>query len=643
MKRFPTDSITDGGASLNSAMPETAALQELNAAENGALFDDGFDLQTEEEAQEPGDPIEEEISAYLDGELTPEERGAFEEKIANQPELKARVEEERLAWDALDALEADDPDLELTEKTVDRLNSETQTELKALEAQETRRRNLCSTVGLAGAAAAFAIGYLLFSIFFPSVETRRERDCRVVERLPLLVAIDDINYLYALEEANLFNRFRAPNAATGSPNPAPISGPASETAPAKKSYQELKEDRSFYRRQERFESLDKPTQKRLRALYRQISESPNADRLWATLEAYVRWITFAVSDAEREELYASDIPARIKTIRQKQELFRRTQEFFARSQLNRGGENASDRRPNWPGAPAWPQNRGGQPQNQERNEPSPVIVAFRLTLPEALRDEDLSRLYDKYAEYRRSKRLTPNGDSDVEGVFDFLANTPQQDLIALLSQGAQDYLGSKSDDERSTVLSALVSLSCLENDAKEHAANGRPNRNSLQQNGGNGRPFQNPFNNQNFGMRQPFPFGRFDMSNPQNVSLEDLANTLRNAPEGAKGYIASNPPQKAWSALLGLHWSVMQAQRRFDPNGWRGGPRPNGSQGSGPQAPNAQPQPFQNPEQKPGNVQPQPFQNPGSQPAWGAPKPSQPSPQPASQNRPAKEGGEKAN
>ena len=187
MKRFPTDSITDGGASLNSAMPETAALKELDAAEDGALFDDGFELQTEEEdAQEPVDPIEEEISAYLDGELTPEERGAFEEKIANQPELKARVEEERLAWDALEALEADDPDLELTEKTVDRLNSETQTELKTLEAQETRKRRLFRTVGLAGAAAAFAIGYLLFSVLFPSVEKRRERDYRVVERLPLV-------------------------------------------------------------------------------------------------------------------------------------------------------------------------------------------------------------------------------------------------------------------------------------------------------------------------------------------------------------------------------------------------------------------------------------------------------------------------
>ena len=110
MKRFPTDSITDGGASLNSAMPETAALKELNAAEDGALFDDGFELQTEEEdAQEPVDPIEEEISAYLDGELTPEERRGFEAKIANQPELKARVEEERLAWDALEALEAEKP------------------------------------------------------------------------------------------------------------------------------------------------------------------------------------------------------------------------------------------------------------------------------------------------------------------------------------------------------------------------------------------------------------------------------------------------------------------------------------------------------------------------------------------------------
>ena len=163
MKRFPTDSKTDGGARMNAATPETAALGALDAADADALADDGFELLTEEETQEPGDPIEEEISAYLDGELTPEERGAFEEKIALQPELKARVEAERRAWDALDALDADSPNFELTEKTVDRLNSETQAELKALDAQETRRRNLYRTVGLAGAAAAFAIGFILFS------------------------------------------------------------------------------------------------------------------------------------------------------------------------------------------------------------------------------------------------------------------------------------------------------------------------------------------------------------------------------------------------------------------------------------------------------------------------------------------------
>jgi 5-deoxy-D-glucuronate isomerase len=141
---------------MNAATPETAALGALDAADANALADDGFELLTEEETQEPGDPIEEEISAYLDGELTPEERGAFEEKIALQPELKARVEAERRAWDALDALDADSPNFELTEKTVDRLNSETQAELKALDAQETRRRNLYRTVGLAGAAAVQA-------------------------------------------------------------------------------------------------------------------------------------------------------------------------------------------------------------------------------------------------------------------------------------------------------------------------------------------------------------------------------------------------------------------------------------------------------------------------------------------------------
>lgn len=48
--------------------------------------------------------------------------------------------------------------------------------------------------------------------------------------------------------------------------------------------------------------------------------------------------------------------------------------------------------------------------------------------------------------------------------------------------------------------------------------------------------------------------------NPNNdVSVEKLGETLRNAPMGVKSYIVSNSPQAAMAVLLGLHWSLGRA------------------------------------------------------------------------------------
>ena len=55
------------------------------------------------------DPLDEEIAAYLDDELDPEARAAFERRLADEPELRARVDAERSAWNALSLLDVAAP------------------------------------------------------------------------------------------------------------------------------------------------------------------------------------------------------------------------------------------------------------------------------------------------------------------------------------------------------------------------------------------------------------------------------------------------------------------------------------------------------------------------------------------------------
>ena len=86
------------------------------------------------------DPIDEEIVAYLDGELAPEARAAFERRLADDPKLRARVDAELDAWNALSLLDVDAPNERLPDAVVERLDDETQTELLALTAALRRRR-----------------------------------------------------------------------------------------------------------------------------------------------------------------------------------------------------------------------------------------------------------------------------------------------------------------------------------------------------------------------------------------------------------------------------------------------------------------------------------------------------------------------
>ena len=68
-----------------------------------AYFSD-LDAELDNRASETDaelDPLDEEIAAYLDDELAPEARAAFERRLADEPKLRARVDAERDAWNAL--------------------------------------------------------------------------------------------------------------------------------------------------------------------------------------------------------------------------------------------------------------------------------------------------------------------------------------------------------------------------------------------------------------------------------------------------------------------------------------------------------------------------------------------------------------
>ena len=453
----------------------------------------------------PLDEIDLTIQEYLDGELSDEERAAFEARIANEPWLAKRVESSKSTFDVLDAfdepVESESVAVDLTERTVDRLNQEAKAELAAIKARRDAVRRRGKALSIAAPILFLFIGYGVFAALTPDVERQRERDARVVERLMQLEAVDDFEYLKALADANLFESLRQtspPNMAFGARNRENAALAEVRDRP----YDELIKNSVFYRLQRRFEALDRETQDKYRELRRQIDESPEKEKLLQTLDDYSGWIVSSTSDADRRRLAASPIPTRIREIRRRVDDAQRFMDAFRSWQNGRrsGEQSGGGARNNGPGS------------------------SLRAALPPTLQRENFQSIYNKYVEFMSNPENNDGDSSRHDDVLDFLAATDQESLISDFSQESKDELNALDPAQRSSTLGLIVSLSFIEN-----------GRRFVQT-----RPFQDSESR----------------SRRRGGSVQELGETLRETNPRARDYVTSLPPLEARGALMSLNWGV---------------------------------------------------------------------------------------
>lgn len=551
--------------------------------ENDAFVYGTDDYNEQDTIDEPLDPLEEQIVAYLDGELTPEEQAIFEKFIENEPELKQRINEERKAWNALELLDSESSEQDIVGSTVDRLNSETQAELQLLQLKTRRRRSILIIASICASIVLCFVGYAFSSLVFPDIQTRRERDCHVVERLPALEAAGSFEYLNALDDAGLFT--------------SPFLTSTDAKPRALKSYEDLSQDRAFYRNQQRFESFSATERQRLRELYEQIDRSQNAARLWKLADDYAFWLAVAINKIEREQIETLSTNEKLHAIRKKQEFFKRLYEYSQTSENMRAVGNMRPQRGF--GAP-WHNPDDPQRMQNENNDAYLPAAAIRMSLPDKLKDVDLSKIYQHYLDFVKKRRTDRDKSTLPDDVFAFLKETDPRELLSLTPKETQEYLSEKTEEELESSVGLLVALSYLEHSVAERrpappnvpfgAPNARKEKMGFETTSGNnwiesntkeGRNAPNNKPNDRFasttfnemkGPQTRFGFGGPFAGSPQNT-IEDLADTLKNAPEEAKKFIFSNPPQTSWPVLIGLHWRLTQA-REF-----------NSAQGKGAQAP----------------------------------------------------------
>lgn len=503
------------------------------ACENDASEDQVVDLEWQADAVDAIDPIELEITDYLADEMTREEKSAFEEKMRLDPELKRRVDAEREALNALDELQWSDLDnsnVDLIEATVDKLNSETQTELDEALAKRKKLDARAKLAAIVTTVVAIALGFCAFAAVLPSEQEKREADARVVERLAQLEAVGDFDYLKALAAANFLPEWREAwrNFDAENDEKEDENVENNSAASTQRSYQELTQDRVFYRLQRRFEALPEKEQNRWRDLRRQIDRDEDAEKLLQTLDDYSAWLLKSTNLEEREQIDNMTIPERLEEVRKRiNESVRFANSLKLRNAVQNGEKNGQ----------GDAQRRDWGAQRMQTNPAQYKNAALRAALPEEFKDEDLTSLAQKYGEYARKRRADDrNLFGAHEGVVQFVQDSNSEELLSNFSEKARNYLDDADPQTRSTLIGLLVSVGYLEEYERRRAPMTRPfqYRNPLV------TPFQQRANGESGKVRQD--------------STKELAETLKKAPLPVRDYILSCPPQEARGLLVGLNW-----------------------------------------------------------------------------------------
>jgi len=144
--------------------------------------------------------LEEQLVAYLDGELDDEGVRRVEELLATDSKVRERLERFEGTWDLLDHLEQAHLDEVFTRTTLEMVAVAAADDVQQQQDQAPRLRRKRWLIGSTGVLAAGLAGFLAVFLFWPDPNQQLLRDLPVLERLDQYRQIDDFHFLELLLE-----------------------------------------------------------------------------------------------------------------------------------------------------------------------------------------------------------------------------------------------------------------------------------------------------------------------------------------------------------------------------------------------------------------------------------------------------------
>jgi anti-sigma factor RsiW len=148
--------------------------------------------------------VEDELVAYLDGELSADDEARVIRRLTEDPAFQQRLAQLQKAWDLLDVLQKAEPDAEFTRSTVEMVAVQQELEADQAQSAAQRRRVAWWVVGGTAVALSAFAGYWIVQNKLSEPERQFLQDLPVIQRVDQYRNADSVEFLERLREEGLF-------------------------------------------------------------------------------------------------------------------------------------------------------------------------------------------------------------------------------------------------------------------------------------------------------------------------------------------------------------------------------------------------------------------------------------------------------
>ena len=255
-------------------------------------------------------PQDEQLVAYLDGELDAESRESLESRLAADAKLRARLQSLERTWEMLDELDAAPVGEPFTHTTLEMvaLAAGEEVEREKNDAPRKKRRWWIMSIILLTASAA--AGFASVALFTPDPNARLLEDLPLLERFDKYRYVESVEFLEALRDKGMFAETDGKAEAASALIAAESSAEQRRSFLAAMSPDEKEQLRTD---EERFDRLPDDERRRLGRLHEELRSDSDAERLESILNRYYAWLT-ALPPYNRAELIEMESGKRVKWI-----------------------------------------------------------------------------------------------------------------------------------------------------------------------------------------------------------------------------------------------------------------------------------------------------------------------------------------